>query len=187
LARGKKNARRRRAWIIFEDESGFSLLPSVRATWAPKGQTPVLTHHFNWKRLSMASALAFAPDRSDAALMFSMRAGSFNDEALIEFISELRELLGGDKATLIWDGLPSHRSRTMTAFLKTQRHWLVTERLPPYGPVEQVWGNLKNRELANLCPDTVEEAAVFADDGLMRIGEDTSLCFSFLRHCDLSL
>ena len=191
MARGKKNARRRRAWIICEDESGFSLLPSVRATWAPKGQTPILTHHFNWKRLSMASALAFAPDGSDASLVFSMRAGSFNDETLMEFLVELRELLGGDKATLIWDGLPSHRSRAMQAFLKTQRHWLVTERLPPYGhdlnPVEQVWGNLKNRELANLCPDSIEEAAVSADDGLMRIGEDTSLCLSFLRHCGLSL
>jgi len=91
----------------------------VRATWAPRGQTPVLTHHFNWKRLSMASALAFAPDGSDANLVFSMRAGSFNDEALIEFISELHDLLGGDKATLIWDGLTSHRSRLMKAFLTT--------------------------------------------------------------------
>ncbi len=163
----------------------------MRATWAPRGKTPVLTHHFNWKRLSMASALAFAPDGSDANLVFSMRPGSFNDEALIEFLGELHELMIGDKVTLIWDGLTSHRSKKMAAFLRRQRHWLVTERLPPYGhdlnPVEQVWGNLKNRELANLCPDSVEEAAVFADDGLMRIGEDTRLCFSFLKHCGLSL
>ena len=34
---------------------------------------------------------------------------------------------------ILGDGLPSHRSRTMTALLKAQRHWLVTERLPPYG------------------------------------------------------
>lgn len=151
----------------------------------------MLTHHFNWKRLSMASALAFAPDGTDANLVFCTRAGSFNDDAPIEFLGELDELLAGDKVTLIWDGLMSHRSKKMTAFLKTQRHWLVTERLPPYGhdlnPVEQVWGNLKNRELANLCPDSVEEAAVFADDRLLRIGEDTRLCFSFLQHYGLSL
>ena len=70
----------------------------------------------------MASALAFAPDGSSAALVFSMRAGSFNDEALIEFISELRELLEDNQATLIWDGLTSHRSRVMKKFLATQRH-----------------------------------------------------------------
>ena len=75
----------------------------------------------------MASTLAFAPDGPDANLVFSMRAGPFNDEALMEFLCELRELLGGDKATLIWDGLPSHRSRAMSAFLKSQCHWLVTE------------------------------------------------------------
>ncbi len=93
LARGKKNARRRRAWIVFEDESGFSLLPSVRATWAPHGKTPVLAHHFNWKRLSMASALAFAPGGTDATLVFSMQPGSFNDESLIIFLDEVHELL----------------------------------------------------------------------------------------------
>jgi hypothetical protein len=34
----------RKAWRqvdAFEDESGVSLLPSVRDTWAPRGQTPV--------------------------------------------------------------------------------------------------------------------------------------------------
>ena len=50
-----------------------------------------------------------------------------------------------------------------------------------------VWGNLKNTELANLCPDSIEEAAVFADDGLMRIGSDSRLCLSFLAHCGPSL
>ena len=38
----KKSARRRGAWIVFQDESGFSLLPPVRGTWAPKGRTPVM-------------------------------------------------------------------------------------------------------------------------------------------------
>ena len=62
LASDKKSARRRGAVIVFEDESGCSLLPSVRATWAPKGKTPVLRHRFNWKRLSMAGALVYEPD-----------------------------------------------------------------------------------------------------------------------------
>jgi transposase len=61
LATDKKGARRRRAWIVFQDESGFSLLPPVRATWAPRGHTPVLRHRFNWKRLSMSAAVAYAP------------------------------------------------------------------------------------------------------------------------------
>jgi DDE superfamily endonuclease len=191
LARRKKNARRRGAWIVFEDESGFSLLPSVRGTWAPRGKTPVLIHHFSWKRLSMVGGLAYAPDGTDAKLMFSMRAGSYNDDAIIEFLIELHDHLDGAKATVIWDGLMSHRSKKMVAFVKSQRRWLVVERLPPYGhdlnPIEQVWGNLKGNELANLCPDTIGEAAVHANAGLSRIDGDASLCFAFLRHTGLSL
>jgi hypothetical protein len=55
-------------WIVVEDESGFSLLPSVRSTWSPRGLTPVFTHHFNWKRLSMAGALVYAPDAISASM-----------------------------------------------------------------------------------------------------------------------
>jgi transposase len=176
--------------IVFQDESGFSLLPAVRATWAPRGQTPVLRHRFSWKRLSMAGALAYWPDGSHAELIFQMRPGAYNDETLIEFLTELRTHLPY-KITLIWDGLPSHRSRVMKAWLASQRDWLLVEQLPGYGhdlnPIEQVWGSLKNKDLANLCPDTIEEAATIAEQGLHRIGSNTDLCFAFLRHCGLSL
>jgi transposase len=191
VAELEKSAKRRGAVIVFADESGFSLLPAVRATWAPRGRTPVLRHRFNWKRLSMAGALVYWPGASQAALVFQLRPGAYNDVSLIEFLTDLHAHLDGHQVLLIWDGLPSHRSRTMTAWLATQRWWLRVERLPAYGhdlnPIEQVWGNLKNSELANLCPDTIDDAAVAADHGLMRIGSDTELCFAFLRHCGLSL
>jgi len=70
LADREKRARRQHALIVFEDDSGVSLLPSVRATWAPRGQTPVLRHRFGWKRLSLAAALVFEPDASEAHLVF---------------------------------------------------------------------------------------------------------------------
>ena len=188
----QKNARARDAWIAFQDESGFSLLPSVRSTWAPRGRTPVLHHHLNnWKRLSMSAALCFRPDGTEASLVFGMQPGAYNDESLMEFLTELHRHLDGDKVTLIWDGLPSHRSRAMQAFIKKQRSWLVVERLPAYAPdlnpVEQVWGNLKGGELANLCLDTIGEAEEIVDQGLCRIGNETRLAFAFLRHCGLTL
>ena len=152
----------------------------------------MLRHHLsNWKRLSMSAALGYDPRGEGSWLVFQMLPGTYNDVALIDFLTQLREHLGGDKATLIWDGLAGHRSHAMRAWLRTQRHWLVVERLPPYGhdlnPVELVWGNLKNQELANLCPDTIDEAASFAEQGLHRIGSDADMCFAFLRHCGLPL
>jgi transposase len=190
LASVEKRARRQNALIVFEDESGVSLLPSVRATWAPRGQTPVLRHPFNWKRLSLAGALAYEPDGSDAHLFFELRPGAYNDETLIAFLSELNEV-EQRHVLLIWDGLPSHRSGRMSDWIASQRHWLSVERLPGYAPdlnpIENVWGNLKSQELANLCSNTIDQVADIAEGGLDRIGSDAALCFAFLRHSGLRL
>ena len=92
---------------------------------------------------------------------------------------------------LLWDGLPAHRSRCMTDWVDDQRSWLAVERLPGYAPelnpTEQVFGNLKSTELANLCRNSIAEVQVIAQDGLDRIGNDARLCFAFLRHAGLSL
>ena len=176
--------------IVFEDESGISLSPSVRRTWAPRGKTPVLRTHFNWKRLSMAAALVYAPG-GDARVAFASRPGSFDTESLIEFLTELHAELAGEKVTLIWDGLTSHRSRAMRAYVESQRRWLVTERLPAYAPdlnpVELLWGNLKAGELAGLCVDTIGELELAACDGIARVRNERQLARSFLRHTGLSL
>ena len=191
LATLEKRARRQHALIVFEDESGVSLLPSVRATWAPRGRTPVLRHRFGWKRLSLAAALVFEPDRSDAHLVFQLRPGAYNGEILIDFLTDLHRLEPGRRLLLLWDGLPAHRSRCMTAWIDDQRSWLSAERLPAYAPelnpTEQVFGNLKSTELANLCRDSIAEVEASAENGLDRIGSDALLCFAFLRHSGLSL
>jgi len=57
VAGSKKNARRRKARIFFPDESGVSQRPPVRRSWAPKGETPILIHAFNWQKMSICAAL----------------------------------------------------------------------------------------------------------------------------------
>ena len=48
-SRSSKKARRQRRLIVFIDESGLSERPTRVRTWAPRGQTPVVQFHFNWK------------------------------------------------------------------------------------------------------------------------------------------
>jgi transposase len=112
------------------------------------GQPPVLVHRFNWQRVSMAAALCYGVGGGGCSVSFHVRPGSYDTASLIEVIGELRRFLAGEKATLLWDGLPAHRSKAMAAFLVTQRDWLVVERLPSYAPdlnpVEQVWSSLKS-------------------------------------------
>jgi hypothetical protein len=83
---------------VFWDESGVSLLPVIRRTWAPRGHTPVIRHRFNWKRMSMAAALCYGSRGGGAALAFHRHPGAYDTDSLIEALGELRGFLGGQKA-----------------------------------------------------------------------------------------
>lgn len=192
LAPSKKNARRRRAWIVFEDESGVSQQPVVRRTWAPRGQTPCLRHTgANWKRLSIAAALAFRWDGRRSRLYFQTRPGTYTDGTLITFLRTVKRHFRGQRVVLIWDGLGAHKSGRMMRHLHAQRRWLQVERLPAYAPelnpVELLWGNLKARELANRCPTDVLTLRRPVRVGCTRIRQHPALARAFLRHAGLEL
>ncbi|MCX4515742.1 IS630 family transposase [Streptomyces sp. NBC_01619] len=77
-----------RAWSVFLDESGVSLLPQIRRTYSPRGRTSLLRHRLNWKRASMAGALGYHstdPDRG-ARLCFHLKPGSYDTAGLIEVL-----------------------------------------------------------------------------------------------------
>jgi hypothetical protein len=82
----------------------------------------------------MAAALCYGVRGGGAQLCFHVQAGSYDTDALIEVLGQLQSFLGGEKATLLWDGLSAHRSTAMRAWLNTQRHWLVTQQLQPTHP-----------------------------------------------------
>jgi transposase len=177
--------------VVCWDESGASLLPETRRSWAPRGCTPVLHHHAKWKRASMAAALCYGSCGGGAQLAFHHQPHAYDTDTLISALGQLRRLLGGQKATLLWDGLPAHRSRAMRAWLARQRSWLVVERLPAYAPelnpVEPLWANLKGVDLANFVGDTIDDVTAAADRGIERIRRAHHLAYSFLRHSGLSL
>ena len=106
-------------------------------------------------------------------------------------LAELRPFLGGEKAILLWDGLPAHRSRAMLAWLNRQRHWLVVERLPAYAPelnpVEGLWSWLKGTQLANLVCPTLQAVVEQAELGIERARRMPHLASSFLRRTGLSV
>jgi transposase len=150
-----------------------------------------LTHPFNWKKASMAAAICYGVRGGGAQLAFHITPGNYDTATLIEVLGELRKFLGGEKATLLWDGLPAHRSNAMRVWLNTQRSWLVVERLPAYAPdlnpVEGLWSSLKAVELANLATPTLGEVIDQAHRGIERVRQTPQLAYSFLRGTGLSV
>lgn len=132
----------------------------------------------------MAAALCYGIG-GGATVAFHVQAGSYDTASLIGVLKQLRRFLGGQKATLVWDGLGAHRSRAMRAFLAIQRDWLVVEQLPAYAPdlnpVQALWSNLKGQELANLACDTLGEVIQATRQGIERIRRAWWLPYSFLR------
>jgi transposase len=139
--------------------------------------------------LSIAAALAFRWDGRRSRFYFQTRPGTYTDVALIGFLRTLKRHFRGTPVILLWDGLPAHKSARMTQYLVRQRQWLHIERLPAYAPdlnpVEQVWGNIKTRDVANLCPTDILALRRPLRRGCGRVRSQPTLAFSFLRHAGL--
>ncbi|MER6434711.1 transposase [Streptomyces sp900105245] len=171
-----------RAWIVFLDESGVSLLPQARRTYAPRGRTPLLRHRLNWKRASMAGALGYHstdPDRGPR-LCSLRKPGSYDTARLIEALEHMKVFYRGERVVLVWDGLSAHWSRAMRTWV-TEQDWLTLERLPVYAPeltpVELLWSSLKKRELANLAGDHLANVANATEQGIHQPQPTTAVVF----------
>src|SRR4030067_3402384 len=80
LAPCKKNAARLAAHLLFIDESGFLLIPAVRKTWSPVGQTPILLHRYCHDRISAISGIAVSPKRFHCTLYCQLYEDNIHGE-----------------------------------------------------------------------------------------------------------
>jgi len=151
---GKKGARIG-ATLVFVDEAGFYLLPFVVATYAPRGQTPILAETVTHDHLAVISGVTPA-----GGLFLQIYERALTGVEVVRFLKHLERCLPGP-VIVIWDGAPIHWNRAVKAFLAAghaARIELVS--LPGYAPElnpnEGVWGSLKVKELANMaCEDVV--------------------------------
>jgi transposase len=191
VAQDQKGAAAESAWIVFFDESAVSLIPPVRRTWSQRGCTPVLRHRMAWKKASMAAALGYRPDGTRARLCFHLQQDAYDTDSLIGVLEQLAGFYAGQRVVLLWDGLSAHWSTRMRAFLDSQGDWLTVERLPAYAPelnpVEGLWANLKDLELANLPTTSLAEVADATEQGIKRVCKREDLVVGFLAHTGLSL
>jgi transposase len=182
LAGGKKNAEREGRIIVFIDESGLSQRPHRVRTWAPRGQTPVLQYHFNWKSLAAVAGVTWKK------FYFRLYPGAIRSAQVIEFLGHLLRHVRG-KLLVVWDGLPSHRSHAVKEFVAGQDGGLVLEFLPAYAPelnpVEYLWGYWKQHQLPNLCPEDFAELSREARQALQRMRRRPRLVHAFWEQAGL--
>ncbi|MDG6912492.1 MAG: IS630 family transposase [Nitrososphaerota archaeon] len=155
LASPQKKARRRRAVVVFVDESGLSLIPYSAKTWAPVGQTPVLVHQGRWPTVSAIGGIT-----ARGRLYLKVRNGSIRGPQVIAFLQHLKRHIRRRPIMVFWDNGPHHRSKQVLEFLRSHPR-LEVHRLPRYSPElnpeEWVWAHLKKHELASFAPHDLGE------------------------------
>jgi transposase len=187
----------REAWqqdatLVFLDESGFLLTPTVRRTLAPRGQTPVLPAWQRHDRISVISCVTLGVQAQQPELYFELLPAGLNvtAEDIVAFLKELRRELPG-RLTVIWDRHNIHsRSRRVQEWLAHQEG-VVVEDLPGYAPAlnpdEMVWAWLKYARLANLAPGDVRELRDHLLTELEWARFDRELLAGFYNHAHLGV
>jgi transposase len=140
-------AKRNRAILYFEDESGVSLAPVIGKTWAPKGKTPVV--RVSGKRGGVLAMSAISPS---GRMCFRLEKRRVNSDVLIEFLNQIGACHRRRKIGIIMDQAPCHIAKKVKSFTDSTKRMKLFH-LPPYSPDlnpdEKVWRHMKHVSLKN--------------------------------------
>jgi len=182
----QRQARRERRELVFEDESGFYLLPGLVRTYAPAAQTPVVRHRQTRDHLSVMGGM------TPAGKVYTLaRQESLNGLHSVEFLTHLQRL-AGERLLVIWDGSPIHRRAAVLDFVAGTRGKIRLEALPGYAPDlnpwdEGGWHYLKDVELRNVACRDLEELHQEFYLAVARLRQKPRLIRSFFAQAGLKV
>ena len=191
FARIELRAKERKAYLVFVDESGFMMTPTIRRTFAPRGSTPVNKICDPHGRVSVAGAITISPARTVLGFRYQMLGDNVNFRGpnIIEFLRQLRNQLSGP-ISIVWDQIIIHSSGVVLDYLRTVPE-MVTEFFPPYSPelnpVDRAWFYLKYDRLANYAPATIARLRSTIESEINRLQRQPDLLRSFIRQSEVPL
>lgn len=182
----KKKADDLGAYLIFIDESGFLLIPNVKRTWAPKGETPIVHYRLDHKKLSAINALVVSPRRKHIALYIRFQSRIFKGPDVLRFLKYLLKHLRGP-VMLLWDRGRIHRDGNVQVFIESHPR-LHVEEFPGYAPelnpAEYVWMQADSA-LANSAPEEIAELKAMLLTTKRRLRRSQDLLWACIYASDL--
>jgi transposase len=182
----RRRARRERRVLVFEDESGFYLLPGLVRTYAPEARTPVIREKQTRDHLSVMGGMT-----PDGKVYTLARQESLNGSHSIEFLLHLLRV-AGERLLVIWDGSPIHRRQAVREFVAGTKGKVWVEALPGYAPDlnpwdEGGWNHLKHVEMRNLVCRDLEELHEQFHLAISRLRQKPRLVQAFFAQAGLGL
>lgn len=160
----------------------MSQRPHLCRTWAPRGETPVLFHHFNRRSVSVIAGLTLYN------FYFELFDEVMRGEHVVVFLQHLLRCVPR-KILILWDRLPAHRSHLVRDYVADLYGRMAIAYLPAYAlelnPVEYIWAYLKHHELPNVCAKDLWNLGDGAIRALKRMRRRRCLIVSFWKQSSL--
>jgi transposase len=137
-----RQAKQRKALLLFGDEASFAQWGSLSYPWAPKGQQPAVPTSGKRKAYKVFGLI----DYFSGQFFYNAHAGRFNSESYMAFLLDVLSQTT-HHVVVIHDGARYHTSKAMQVFFETHAERLMIEQLPAYSPdfnpIEHLWKKVK--------------------------------------------
>lgn len=137
-----RQAKQRKALLLFGDEASFAQWGSLSYTWAPKGQQPEVPTSGKRKAYKVFGLIDYFCGR----FFYKAHAGRFNSESYKAFLLDVLAQTT-HHVVVIQDGARYHTSTAMQVFFEAHAERLTIEQLPAYSPdfnpIEHLWKKVK--------------------------------------------
>jgi transposase len=137
-----RQARQKKALLLFGDEASFAQWGSLSYTWAPKGQQPEVPTSGKRKAYKVFGLIDYFSGR----FFYKTHAGRFNSASYAAFLLDVLAQTT-PHVVVIQDGARYHTSKAMQQCFATHAERLTIEPLPAYAPdfnpIEHLWKKVK--------------------------------------------
>ena len=179
----------RGADVVFVDEAGFRLLPTVRRSYSPRGQTPVLRVADPHARISVIGGIVVRPGTDRVGMVYGMLADNQNYRwpAIADFVRTIRSALSRP-ITIIWDRIPIHDCPALDAELAKDpavAAELLPADAPELNPADGIWRYIKHDRIPNYAPPDLGELRRTVTAELDRLRKRPNLLRGFVRFTKL--
>lgn len=184
-----RETEQKKAYLVFIDEAGFLLSPSLRRTFSPRGQRPLVKVGDPHARISAIGAISISPAHKRLSFLYFLLHdnANFRSDSVVRFVSELNRRLAGP-IIILCDAYRIHCSNLMRAYLK--KHSSVEiEEFPPgapeLNPVDKAWAYLKHSRLPNYVPKNLTEMRKRLESEFSGLRRRQNILRKFVREAGL--
>lgn len=168
----KKEVRKRKIRLMFQDEARFGRMAKPKRCWAPLPMRPVMSNGYEREFVYVYGAVS--PNEGEMDWMISPQMNTIRME---EFLAQVSQAHSQEFIIMVLDGASSHISKDLVI---PENIRLI--KLPPYSPElnpqEHVWDELREKEFPNRVYNHMDAVKRQLEEGLPRLTQDR-----FKLHC----